>query len=248
MRSTEASGASASRLDFRATCQSLDRSDRRGDQEVVSRQLSEASGDQLQKKSLSATERDEGKRRAYWNEVVPKDSKRLVFIDETSAYAGQSREYGWAAGDERVYDTRPKDTEERASLIAAASLDGAMTEQALVIGDTVNKHAFPAFLEFTLLPTLAKGSIIVTDNWTVHPGDEVGELVQARGCELLCLPTYSPDPNPIEHLFAKIKAFVKGLRPNHLDDLVQAFCHAVKTVTSENVLNAFRHCGYHVEK
>ena len=85
------------------------------------------------------------------------------------------------------------------------------------------------------------------DNWTVHHGDEVSELVEAYGCELLYLPTYSPDLNPIEHLFAKIKAFVKALRPNHLDDLIQAFCHAVETVTPENVLNAFRHCGYQVE-
>jgi transposase len=161
---------------------------------------------------------------------------------------GQSREYGWAASDERVHDTRPKGTKERVSLIAAASLDGAMTEQALVIGDTVNKHAFLAFLEFTLLPTLTEGSVIVMDNWTVHHGDEVRELAERFGAELLYLPTYSPDLNPIEHLFAKIKAFVKGLRPNRLDDLVQAFCHAVKTVTSENVLNAFRHCGYQVEQ
>lgn len=121
-----------------------------------------------------------------------------------------------------------------------------MTEQALVISNTVNKNAFLAFLEFTLLPTLTKSSVIVMDNWTVHHGDEVRALVEAYGCELLYLPTYSPDFNPIEHLFAKIKAFVKGLRPNHLDDLVQAFCHAVETVTPENVLNAFRHCGYQV--
>jgi len=146
-----------------------------------------------------------------------------VFIDETSAYVGQSREYGWAASDERVHDTKPKGKKERVSLIAAASLNGSMTEQALVISDTVNKHAFLAFLEFTLLPTLIEGSVVVMDDWrakhpegTVHHGDEVSELVKAYGCELLYLPTYSPDLNPIEHLFAKIEAFVKGLRPNHL--------------------------------
>lgn len=174
-----------------------------------------------------------------------------MFIDETSAYVGQSREYGWAASDERVHDTKPKGKKERVSLIAAASLNGSMTEQALVISDTVNKHAFLAFLEFTLLPTLIEGSVVVMDDWrakhpegTVHHGDEVSELVKAYGCELLYLPTYSPDLNPIEHLFAKIEAFVKGLRPNHLNDLIQAFCHAVETVTPENVLSAFRHCGY----
>jgi transposase len=123
-----------------------------------------------------------------------------------------------------------------------------MAEQALVITDTVNKNAFLSFLETTLLPTLAKGSVIVLDNWTVHHGEEVTELVETHGCELLYLPTYSPDLNPIEHLFAKIKAFVKGLRPDRIGDLIQAFCAAVKSVTSDNAFNAFQHCGYKVEQ
>jgi transposase len=119
-----------------------------------------------------------------------------------------------------------------------------MAEQALVISDTVNKSAFLCFLEFTLLPTLLPGSVVVMDNWTVHHGDEVSELVERFGCELFYLPTYSPDFNPIEHLFAKIKAFIKRLRPESSNKLTQAFCDAVKSITSENVLNSFRHCGY----
>ncbi len=171
-----------------------------------------------------------------------------MFIDETSAYVGQSREYGWAASCERVYDTRPKGKKERISLLAASSLDGSMVEQALVITDTVNKNAFLCFLETTLLPTLAEGSVIIMDNWTVHHGDQVRDLALAHGCELLYLPTYSPDLNPIELLFAKIKAFVKALRPDSTTKLIQAFCDAVKSVTPEHVLNAFRHCGYKVEQ
>lgn len=170
-----------------------------------------------------------------------------MFIDETSAYVGQSREYGWAASSERVHDIRPKGKKARVSLIAAISLDAAMAEQALVITDTVNKNAFLAFLETTLLPTLAKGSVLVMDNWTAHHGDDVRDLVGACGCELLYLPTYSPDLNPIEHLFAKLKAFVKRLRPDSTDKLIQAFCDAVKAVTPENILNSFLHCGYRVE-
>ena len=165
-----------------------------------------------------------------------------MFIDETSAYVGQSREYGWGSSRERVYDNRPKGKKERVSLIAATTLGGVMAEQALVIPGTVNKNAFLAFLESTLLPTLARGSVIVMDNWTVHHGDDVRELVEAYDCELLYLPTYSPDLNPIEHLFAKLKAFIKSLRPGTTDTLVQAFCDAVKLVTPEQVLNTFAHC------
>lgn len=167
-----------------------------------------------------------------------------MFIDETSAYVGQSRSYGWAASRERLYDTWPKGRKARVSLIAAITLDTAMAEQALIITDTVNQNAFLAFLEMTLLPTLAEGSVLVMDNWTVHHGEEVRELAERFGCELLYLPTYSPDLNPIEHLFAKVKAFVKRLRPDSIDKLVQAFGDAVQTVTSENILNSFLHCGY----
>ena len=123
-----------------------------------------------------------------------------------------------------------------------------MAEQALVIPDTVNKNAFLAFLETTLLPTLAEGSVIIMDNWSVHHGDDVRDLVEAYGCELLYLPTYSPDLNPIEHLFAKLKAFIKALRPDSLDKLIQAFCDAVKLVTPEQVLNTFVHCSYGSEQ
>jgi len=182
-----------------------------------------------------------------------------VFIDETSAYVGQNREYGWAPSSERVHDTRPKGKKARVSLIAAISLDAAMAEQALVITDTVNQNALLVFLDTTLLPTLGKGSVLVMDNWTVHRlgqngryracphGEEVRELVDAAGCELLYLPTYSPDLNPIEHLFAKVKAFVKRLRPDSTDKLINAFCDAVKTVTPENILKSFLHCGYKLE-
>lgn len=167
-----------------------------------------------------------------------------MFIDETSAYVGQSREYGWAPSSERVHDTRPKGRKARVSLIAACSLNGVMTEQSLIITDTVNRNAFLAFLETTLLPTLARGSVLVMDNWTVHHGEEVRDLVDAAGCELLYLPTYSPDLNPVEHLFAKVKASVKRLRPDSTDNLIQAFGAAVKTVTPENVLKSVLHCGY----
>ena len=189
-----------------------------------------------------------------------------MFIDETSAYVGQSREYGWGASTERVHDTRPKGKKARVSLIAACSLSAVMAEQALIITDTVNQNAFLAFLETTLLPTLARGSVRVMDNWhaehpagTVHHGDEVRELAERFGCELLYLPTYSPDfvldkaappgpvRNPIEHLFAKVKAFVKRLRPDSTDKLVQAFGDAVQTVTPKNVLKSILYCGYLLE-
>ena len=89
--------------------------------------------------------------------------------------------------------------------------------------------------------------MIILDNWSVHYGDDVRGLVEAAGCKLLYLPTYSPDFNPIEHLFAKVKTFIKNLRPSNLANLTKAFCDAVKTIIPENISNSFEHCGYSVQ-
>ncbi len=119
--------------------------------------------------------------------------------------------------------------------------------QSLVVEGTVNKNAFLGYLEHVLLPTLAKGTVLVLDNWTVHHGDEVRELVERFECELLYLPTYSPDLNPIEHLFAKIKAFIKKAKPTSIQALIQSFCDAVCEVTYQQIFNSIRHCGYDIE-
>lgn len=131
-------------------------------------------------------------------------------------------------------------------MISAISLDAAtpMAHQALVVEGTVNQNAFLSYLEHVLLPTLAKGSVLVMDNWTIHHGYEVRELVEQFGCELLYLPTYSPDLNPIEHLFAKIKTVIKKAKPESVKQLIQSFCDAVNDVSFQDILNSVRHCGY----
>jgi len=121
-----------------------------------------------------------------------------------------------------------------------------MGNQSLVVEGTVDKNAFLGYLEYVLLPTLDKDTVLVLDNWTVHYGDEVRELVQRFECELLYLPTYSPDLNPIEHLFAKVKAFIKKAKPTSIPQLIQSFCDAVNQVTYQQILNSIRHCGYHI--
>ena len=113
--------------------------------------------------------------------------------------------------------------------------------------ESVDKNAFKAYLENVLLPKLEPGTTIIMDNWTVHHGNDVTELVESYGCEILYLPTYSPDFNPIEYLFSKIKAFIKKLRPSTLLELMQAFSNAAQAVTLQHIANAFKHCGYVVQ-
>lgn len=121
---------------------------------------------------------------------------------------------------------------------------GLAPEHCLVHPESVNKAAFITYLSKVLLPNLEPGSVLVLDNWTVHYGTEITHLVEAHGSELFYLPTYSPDFNPIEYLFAKIKVFVKKLRPTSTPDLLQAFSNAVLSVTAKDAAETFRHCGY----
>ena len=90
-------------------------------------------------------------------------------------------------------------------------------------------------------------TILVMDNWTVHHGDDVTDLVESFGCAILYLPTYSPDFNPIEYLFIKIKTFIHKLKPATLPELIQAFCEATQSVTLQNIRQTFEYCGYGVQ-
>ncbi len=180
-----------------------------------------------------------------WREAVLKlDTDKLVFLDETGGWLGMTRLYGRTLGGARVYDTAPKRRQGKVSVIAAVTNQGMNPKACLVHEGSVDRAAFLSYLEHALVPTLQVGQIVVMDNFTVHHNARVRELIEAAGCELRYLPTYSPDYNPIEHLFAKVKAFVRKLPSEAVPNLIQAFENAVLTVTEDNAKNAFTHCGY----
>ena len=144
-----------------------------------------------------------------------------------------------------MFDDAPKGKKERSSLIAAITAEGLEPHHCLVHPESVDKAAFLSFLK-QLLPQLEPGSILVMDNWTVHYGQDVTHLIESYACELRYLPAYSPDFNPIEHIFSKIKTFIKALRPKEMPILIQAFVDALFTIKVQDVRNAFRHCGYNL--
>ena len=115
-----------------------------------------------------------------------------------------------------MVDNAPKGKKERVSLIAAVTNKGLEPAHCLIHNESVNKSAFLTYLAEVLLPDLEAGSVLVMDNWTVHHGHDVGELVEAHGCTIFYLPSYSPDFNPIEFLFSKIKSLRKETQtPQH---------------------------------
>ena len=168
----------------------------------------------------------------------------MVFVDEAGGWLGLTRLYARIVGGARIEDTAPKRRKGKVSLIAAVSTQGMNPRACLVFDRSVDRAAFLTYIEHSLVPTLKAGQIVIMDNFTIHHNHKVRELIEDAECELLYLPTYSPDFNPIEHLFAKIKAWLKKQRADTVPELKQAFEDAVLTVTQDDAQNAFEHCGY----
>jgi transposase len=152
--------------------------------------------------------------------------------------------YGRILGGQRLLEQAPKRKQGKVSLIAAITSQGLANQRCLLHDDSVDTLAFVSYLQEVLLPTLEPGSILVMDNYTIHHSAKVREIVEAAKCTLLYLPTYSPDFNPIELIFSKIKAFLKKSCPDNLQKLMDAFAKAIATVTLTDVRHAFAHCGY----
>ena len=119
-----------------------------------------------------------------------------------------SRSHARSSRGERVYSQAPYRSGERTNLIAALSTLGVQAPW-LITGGSVNTATFIAYVEHILCPTLLAGQIVILDNYSIHTHNKIRELIEARGCTLLFLPTYSPDFNPIENAFSKTKALLK---------------------------------------
>jgi len=114
----------------------------------------------------------------------------------------------------------------------------------MIIEGSVNALAFEAYVEQVLAPSLVAGQIVVLDNLSAHKGARVRQLIEARGCELLFLPAYSPDYSPIEETFSKLKAFLRRVGARTHEALQEAIGQALETVTAADALGWFTHCGY----
>ena len=103
---------------------------------------------------------------------------------------------------------------------------------------------FEIYVEQMLAPSLEPGQIVVMDNLSSHIGPKVREAIQARGCQLLFLPAYSPDLSPIEEAFSKLKAFLRRVGARTREDLYKALSQALEVITPQDALGWFTHCGY----
>jgi len=157
---------------------------------------------------------------------------------------GFTRLYGRAAPGTRVLEQVPGDRGGNVSTIGALALDGMRT--GLSVPGAIDGETRLFFVEELLVPTLKRGDIVMMDNTPIPKLDEIEDAIAAVGAGVLFLPTYSPDLNPIENCWSKVKARLRSLKPRTVPDLLDALVTAFASITVHDILGWFRHCGYRV--
>jgi len=169
-------------------------------------------------------------------------SKRLVFIDETGLYLNMTRIHARSKCGERAYASVPSKKHKSANLIGAITLEGVIAS--FCIGESVTGEVFTAFLEELLCPVLKVGQIVLMDNSPAHIVKKVRELIEGRGAKLIYLPPYSPEFNPIENCWSKVKSHLRTLETWDKKKLNSSVKKALETVNTHDAQAWFRHCGY----
>jgi transposase len=164
---------------------------------------------------------------------------RVAFTFHTSMTRLRAR----APKGKRAYGKVPKNRGKNTTLIAALTLQGAMGTSMSVEGAT-DSEAFEAYVEHFLAPSLCEGQVVVLDGLGAHRPQRIRELIEARGADLVFLPSYSPDLNPIEEAFSKVKALVRKEGARVSEALVEAIGRALRAVTPEDAASFFAHAGY----
>lgn len=176
------------------------------------------------------------KRPAGW------DPAKLIFLDESGAKTNLTRRCGRALKGERVHASAPCGRWQTTTMISSLRLDG--TTACMALEGTTDTESFRAYVAAVLVPTLRSGDLVVMDNLSPHKSDPTLALITQAGAHVLFLPAYSPDLNPIEKMWSKIKALLRTAEARTPADLVAAIGQALAQVTAQDALGWFVSCGY----
>jgi transposase len=168
--------------------------------------------------------------------------EQLVFLDESGASTQMTRNYGRAERGARVQEATPQGHWRTVTMLAALTIGG--LQAPMTIESATDGDVFLAYLEQVLCPRLRAGRVVIMDNLAAHKVAGVRELIESRGARLLYLPPYSPDFNPIEHAWSKIKQLLRAAKARSLEALESAVAQALAAVTQDNAAAWFAHCGY----
>jgi transposase len=183
------------------------------------------------------------RKRASWRTRTARiDPERFVFLDEVGAHTALTRLYGRAVRGERVVDSVPQDAWQMTTLVSAIRHKGVAAS--LVFPGALDTAAFRTYVQQVLLPVLRPGDIVVLDNLSVHKGKPIVRALRKAGVGVWYLPPYSPDFNPIEKVWAKVKAWLRKAGARTTEALWDAMAQALQAVTAQDCQNSFAHCGY----
>jgi len=171
-------------------------------------------------------------------------AKRLKFIDEFGVHVGLTRLYGRAAPGRRVVESTPGYSGAHYTVVATLGLTG-ITAPWMFEG-AMTGLAFETYVEQVLLPTLHPGDLVLIDNLSAHKPDAIRTQIEQRGARLHFLPPYSPDLNPIELCWSKVKTALRSAKARTLEALVEALGDALRAINPADVRAWFAHCGYTV--
>lgn len=182
-------------------------------------------------------------KRAAWAQQVPGlDPKKLVFLDETGANTKMTRRYGRAPRGQRVVGRVPHGHWKTTTFVAALRTDGLVAPT--VIDGAMNGDVFVAYVGQVLVPALRAGDVVVMDNLSSHKRVAAVRAIERAGCSVCYLPPYSPDLNPIELAFAKIKARLRAAELRTIDRIEAFFGTVHEAFTPDECGNYIRHAGY----
>jgi transposase len=170
--------------------------------------------------------------------------RQYVFLDECGVTTDLLRRYGRSPRGTRLRDHTPCSHWQTHTVIAALGVDGLRAPA--VFDGPIDGPSFLAYVEQVLIPTLRPGDVVVLDNLSVHKQPEVRTAIERAGASLRFLPPYSPDFNPIELAFAKLKAFLRAARPRSFEQVCGLIAVALRLFSPDECANYARHCGYRV--
>jgi transposase len=168
--------------------------------------------------------------------------ENLVFIDESGVRTNLTRRYGRAPKGERVREAVPHGHWKVLTILGALTTEGITAS--MTVEAATDTEVFLTFVQQVLAPALRPGQIVILDNLPAHQHKRVRHLLQARQCRLLYLPPYSPDLNPIEPAWSKLKGFLRATKARLWPTLEQAVGQGLRTITAQDAHGWFRHCGY----
>jgi transposase len=168
----------------------------------------------------------------------------LIFLDESGAKTNMTRLRGRAARGQRVHASHPHGHWHTTTMISSIRFDGATA--CMTIDGATDTDVFHSYVERVLVPTLRTGDIVIMDNLAAHKSDKTEALIVAAGAEVRFLPPYSPDLNPIEKMWSKVKAILRRTKARDADALLAAIGAALEQVTAEDARGWFASCGYSI--